>query len=632
MCGLAGFFGFNANSTEDLSHYAKKMADSIYHRGPNDSGLWVDRNAQIALSHRRLSILDVSTAGKQPMLSSNGRYVIAYNGEVYNFTEIKQDLTNEGYTFHSHSDTEVVVNAIEAWGLLAATERFNGIFAFAVWDRKKDELHLVRDRVGVKPLYYARTSNGWAFASELKALKLAPGFNADISREAIGLFTRYGYIPSPWTIYLSANKLEPGRILTLTSPSTTPQTSQYWSCGEALSNGIRNRNVEQFSEQEATAQLDNLLQDAVQQQMVSDVELGAFLSGGIDSSLVCGLMQTVSSRPIQTFTIGFSESEYNEAQYAAEVAAHLGTDHHELYVSPQDALNVIPDLPVIYDEPFADVSQIPTFLVSKMAGKQVTVALSGDGGDELFYGYNRYERIAKLWSRNHLLPDFARTILGEGVRIASNGQQPGGKTSRLVEILKATSPAVFYERMVSTWQLTDALVLNSHSPKSIFEKHQERTEDLEFFDLMMYLDQKYYLPDDILTKVDRASMSVGLEVRVPILDHRVIEFAWGLPHRLKTHNQQSKYILRSVLNKYVPKHFFERPKQGFGVPIATWLRGPLLDWAESLLDKKRLEEDGIFDPIFVRKVWEEHLSGKYDRTPYLWTILMFQAWHHQDAE
>lgn len=648
MCGLAGML--SPDRAPDWSPVLAAMAQTLVHRGPDDQGEWFDADAGIGLAHRRLSIQDLSPEGHQPMVSASGRYVIAFNGEVYNFAALRERLVNAP-TWHGHSDTEVMLAAIEEWGLQQALAQFVGMFAFALWDRSEQRLWLVRDRLGVKPLYYARIPGGICFGSELKALRACPAFDAAVDRNVLTLLLRHNYIPDPHCIYRDAWKLEPGCMLEVPLAQAGDRGQwrlhRYWSAADAAASGQTARF--DGSDDEALQQIDTLARDAVRLRMVADVPLGAFLSGGIDSSLIVAWMQAQSDRPVSTFSIGFDEAGYNEAVHAKAVAQHLGTQHTELYVQPRDALDVIPRLPSLYDEPFADSSQIPTFLVSQLARQHVTVALSGDGGDELFAGYNRYFWGRNIWSRIGHLPMPLRRLAAGMLRAVPPAQWdrmfrllqpvlpqalrqrlPGDKLHKLADVLPAASPDLMYRSLVSLWKQPADIVPGSVEPHTILNNPDRWAPLDDFTERMMYLDQVSYLPGDILTKVDRASMGVSLETRNPFLDHRLVELAWQMPLSLKIRDGKGKWPLRRLLARYVPEALFERPKMGFGVPIDDWLRGPLRDWAESLLDERRLREEGFFDPQPVRRLWQEHLSGKRNWQHYLWCVLMFQAW--QEAQ
>jgi asparagine synthase (glutamine-hydrolysing) len=620
------------------------MMEPIRHRGPDDSGDWVDAQNGVALGFRRLAILDLSPAGHQPMLSADGRYVIVFNGEVYNFNQLRTELASLGHAFRGHSDTEVMLAAICQWGIQDAVQRFNGMFAFALWDRRECRLTLVRDRLGIKPLYYGWAGSVFLFGSELKALKAYPAFQAEIDRGALALYLRHNYIPAPYTIYTGFCKLLPGTILTLAGNQLgeLPDPVPYWSARQVAESGVAH--LFEGSDQEAVVELDALLRESVRERMVADVPLGAFLSGGIDSSAIVALMQVQSSRPVQTFTIGFHESSYNEAEHAKEVARHLGTEHTELYVTPQEAQAVIPRLPALFDEPSADSSQIPTFLIAELARRHVTVSLSGDGGDELFGGYNRYSWARKIWKVTGRLPGTFRTFGSAALLrtpstawdiLLSNRFIPprwriseaGEKIRKIAEILPADSPEAIYLDLVSHWKEPASIVRGAAEPSTRLTSRESWACVPDYTAWMMYMDLVTYLPDDILVKVDRASMGVSLEARVPFLDdQRVVEFAWRLPLRMKIRNGQGKWILRQVLYQYVPCQMIERPKMGFGIPIDAWLRGPLRGWAESLLGERRLKDEGFFNPKPIRQKWQEHLTGKHNWQYHLWDILMFEAW------
>ncbi|MGK7887255.1 MAG: asparagine synthase (glutamine-hydrolyzing) [Crocosphaera sp.] len=644
MCGITGFWNlseqFNRNELEKIT---EQMSQTLFHRGPDDGGSWVDAEIGIALGHRRLSIVDLSPEGHQPMASSNGRYMVVFNGEIYNFLDLRQQLEKLGHKFRGHSDTEVMLAAFVQWGVEKAVKQFNGMFAFALWDRQERELYLGRDRLGEKPLYYGLMGKAFLFGSELKALKAYPNFSATINRDALALYLRHGYIPSPYSIYDSIKKLPPASILKISSPREVSQPRPYWSARVAAETGL----AQPFSgsETEAIAQLDTLLKDAVRLRMIADVPLGAFLSGGIDSSTVVALMQTQSSQPVKTFSIGFYEDGYNEAEHAQAVAKHLKTDHTELYVTAKQAMAVIPKLPTLYDEPFGDSSQIPTFLVSQLARQKVTVSLSGDGGDELFGGYNRYFKGRNIWQKIGWMPKPMRQLGAKALTslstqtwnrlfntfqpiIPTQFQQPlpGDKIHRLAEVLATSNPQIFYKYIVSQWKNPTNLVLGSSEPTTDLTNPLSWTIPRDFTHQMMYVDTITYLPNDILVKVDQASMGVSLESRVPLLDHRVVEFAWKIPLSLKIRNNKGKWLLRQVLYQYVSPHLIERPKMGFGVPIGTWLRGPLRDWAEDLLDENRLHQEGFFNSQPIRQKWEEHLLGRRNWQYYLWNVIMFQSW------
>jgi len=640
MCGIAGFWQ-NNRSAEHPIEILNRMGTVLAHRGPDDSGIFHDDRTGLGMAFRRLAILDLSPQGHQPMFSSSGRYVIVYNGEIYNYEDIRAEIN--AHQWRGHSDTEVMLEAFERWGVEAAVQRFVGMFAIAVWDRLQRRFYLVRDRLGIKPLYYGLAGSAFVFASELKAIKQHPCFDGQINRDALALFMRHNYVPSPHCIYNGLRKLPPGCILKLDSASMAPVVHCYWSAIEVAHKG--RLTALDASDAEAVEELHQLLLKAVRLRMIADVPLGAFLSGGLDSSTVVALMQAQSDRPVKTFAIGFHEEGYNEATHAREVAAHLGTDHTELYLTPRDALDVVPMLPSMYDEPFSDSSQIPTYLVSKLARSRVTVSLSGDGGDELFGGYDRYLLTRRTWNFLRLFPRFVRKAISETLHsipqdridralhmVASafygNARQipSGDKFHRIADVLVTESPQALYYRFLSHWKNPTEIVLNSGEPATVRESIADSSGLSRIEEVMMLTDQINYLPDDILTKVDRASMAVSLEARVPLLDHRVVEFAWRLPLRYKIRKKTTKWILRQVLYKYVPAKLVERPKMGFGVPLDQWLRGPLRDWAEDLLSLKSLSQHGLFNSERIRLTWQEHLSGKRDWQYLLWDILAFQDW------
>lgn len=646
MCGLTGFFDTdNTMTSDEMRAVVSDMASTITHRGPDDFGEWVDSEAGLALGFRRLAILDLTKEGHQPMLSASGRYVIAFNGEVYNFLEIRRRLEQENSAppFRGGSDTEVMLAAVEAWGLESAVRQFVGMFAFSLWDRQDRRLHLVRDRLGVKPMYYGWAGGTFLFGSELSTLCAHPRFKGSVDRNALALYFRHCYIPAPYSIYEGISKLQPGTILTIDAENRDPQPMPYWSAKEVAESGTAKPFM--GSEREAVDDLESILMDSVRLRMISDVPLGVFLSGGIDSSTVVALMQSQSTAPIKTFTIGFGEDHYNEAPYAAEIARHLGTDHTELHVTPEDALAVIPKLPTIYDEPFADSSQIPTYLVSELARRHVTVSLAGDGGDELFGGYNRYRQAQSIWQKIGWIPSPGRTAIAKAISSLPAGVLNGvsqltkplvpkayaamsssDRLAKLALILQADSREGFYKRFVSHWKEPTSLVPGSDEPPTSLTDRKQWADIDDFTHTMMYLDTVSYLPDDILVKVDRASMAVSLEAREPMLDHRLVEFAWRLPLSMKVRNGQGKWPLLQVLYRHIPREMVDRPKKGFGVPLESWLRGPLRDWAESLLDQSSLKNQGYLNADLVRTRWTEHLDGVRNWHYYIWDVLMFQAW------
>lgn len=646
MCGFTGYFSGQWPGDEALPTLAR-MTATITHRGPDSEGHWLDADAGIALGHRRLAIVDLSPAGAQPMHSPSGRYVIAFNGEIYNHLDCRAALAKTGANWRGHSDTETLLAGFDAWGIQGTIERAVGMFAFAVWDRHERTLTLGRDRLGEKPLYYGWQGSGtgavFLFGSELKALRAHPAFAASIDRDALCLYMRHMAVPSPHSIYQGIEKLPPGTLLTVSRQVPDAPPVAYWSGVAVAERGV----AQPFAGTPAQAvdALEVLLKDAVRQQMVADVPLGAFLSGGIDSSTVVALMQAQSARPVKTFTIGFNEAGFNEAVHAKAVAAHLGTEHTELYVTPDQAMAAIGRLPHMYDEPFADSSQIPTFLVSQMARQHVTVSLSGDAGDELFSGYNRYALTAGLWSKLSHLPLPLRQAVAWGLtrlspqtwtRLAAHTPLArrwaglGDKVHRGAGVMASRTAGELYHRMVSNWQDPVAVVLGGQEPATVLTGDAPALAGLSNVERMMVLDMLTYLPDDILTKVDRAAMGVSLETRVPFLDHRVVEFAWQLPlqYKLRPENGRltTKWALRQVLYRHVPQTLIERPKMGFGVPIDIWLRGPLRDWAEDLLGEQRLRREGHFNPAPIRQKWVEHLSGQRNWQSPLWSVLMFQTW------
>jgi asparagine synthase (glutamine-hydrolysing) len=645
MCGLTGFLRSGQCRENSELELARLMAREIAHRGPDDSGVWLDADAGIALAHRRLSILDLSPAGHQPMFSPSGRYVIAFNGEIYNHIHLRETLQKNAYcvAWRGHSDTETLLAGFDAWGISATVEMSIGMFAFAVWDKLTHTLTLGRDRLGEKPLYYGWQGGFFLFGSELKAIRAHPAFRGGVDSNALALLLRHNYIPAPFSIYQNISKLQPGCLLSVSLSQRKPRIEPFWSCKQAVEAGLANPCG--GSESEGVTALEGLLMDGIGKQMEADVPLGAFLSGGVDSSTVVALMQAQSQRSVETFTIGFHEIGYNEADHAHAVAAHIGTEHTELYINPEQAIAVIPRLPYLYDEPFADSSQIPTFLVSELARRHVTVCLSGDGGDELFGGYNRYFWATNIWRRVGWLPLPMRAALAGALTAlppsAWNGMlkklfcflpagwryaNPGDKLHKLAEVLAVRSPEEIYLGLVSHWKRPTEVVCGALEPLTVLTDPAQWANLPDFEQRMMYLDQMTYLPDDILTKVDRAAMGVSLETRVPMLDHRVVEFAWSLPLSMKIRLGQGKWLLRQVLYRHVPRELIERPKMGFGIPLDVWLRGPLKVWAEALLGEARMKREGYFNPAPIRQKWAEHLAGRRNWSYYLWNVLMFQAW------
>lgn len=643
MCGITGFLEPQPASENRTSQSVlDQMTDALTHRGPDDRGTWTDGEQGIHLGHRRLSVLDLTAQGHQPMASRSGRYVLVYNGETYNHPRLRTELADHDVQFDGESDTETILAGFETWGIAGTLDRMVGMFAFAVWDREDGRLVLARDRIGEKPLYYGYVGETFVFGSELAAITAYPEFKGRIDRSALAAFLRYGNVPAPGCIWEGIHKLQPGHLLEV-HPDDGPDNRSprpYWRAADSASPGRTGQGESSIED------LERLLQDTVARTLLSDVPLGVFLSGGIDSSLVAALAQNASERPIRTFTIGFHEAEYNEAEDAKKVAAHLGTDHTELYVTPEEAQAVIPDLPRIYSEPFADSSQIPTYLVSRMAREHVTVALSGDGGDELFGGYNRYLIGAEAWRRLQAMPEGVRKAMGGILAHAPGGMletagkmfSPSGeakvrpgtyteKARKLARVMRTTDEREYYQRVVSIWQDPPL----ARAPKSQVEAEVPAMNghggpEADPVDTWMLRDALLYLPDDILVKVDRAAMAVSLETRAPFLSHEVFEAAWALPRDLKIRDGTGKWILREILAKHVPRELFERPKTGFGVPIDSWLRGPLKEWAEALLDPDRLRSEGYLDAGPIRQAWEDHQSGRHDRHHELWVALMFQAW------
>ena len=644
MCGITGFWSAGQR-VDEAEARASSMADRLRHRGPDDAGAWVDPEAGVALAHRRLSIQDLSAAGHQPMASAGGRWMLVYNGEVYNHLALRRQLEGEGAAppWRGHSDTETLLACIEAWGVERTLQASVGMFALALWDRSERALTLARDRIGEKPLYYGWQGDTFLFGSELKALQAHPAFNATVNRGALALLLRHNYIPAPYSIWQGIHKLLPGTWLRLAAGQREVQPQAYWSLAEVAERGM----TQPFTgtETQAIDGLEQRLGDAVRGQMMADVPLGALLSGGIDSSLIAALMQASSARPVRTFTIGFDEKQYDEATHARAVAAHLGTDHTEMHLSATDALGLIPQLPSMYDEPFADSSQLPTHLVMKLARQHVTVALSGDAGDEMFGGYNRYFLGPKTWERIRWMPPVLRRALGSamtampadainrfaGPLAARAGiALPGDKAHKLgARMRNLRSVDDMYVSLVSEWPDPAGMVVGGSMPPNLMDERGRWPRLADPVARMMALDGLTYLPDDILVKVDRASMAASLETRAPFLDRDVIEYAWSLPMEMKLRDGKGKWILRQLLDRHVPRQLIERPKMGFGIPLDQWLRGPLRDWAEALLDEGRLRREGFLNPAPVRAAWSRHLRGEASFGYRLWSVLMFQAWLEQ---
>lgn len=637
MCGFAGYL--SNDIFEHSENILVNMGEAIKNRGPDSGGVW--ESTGIGLTHRRLAILDISEAGHQPMVSVSGRYVISFNGEIYNHLALRDMLLSQyGFAdWKGTSDTETLLACFEHLGVDNTLVAIAGMFAISIWDREIKELILVRDRMGEKPLYYGLHGNTFLFGSELKALKIHPSFISNIYRPAITLLFRLNYIPAPYSIYENTYKLEPGQVLRISSGDLEPRLSRFWNAGEVIQDEIKQR-VTKSAEAQADT-LESLLDGIIKDQMIADVSVGAFLSGGIDSSAVVALMQKHSTKSVKTFTIGFDDLAFDESSYAKAVADHLKTEHHEMRVTAQDSLAVIPDLPSMYDEPFSDASQIPTYLVSKVAKESVTVALSGDGGDEIFCGYNRYKMASRYWPIISKLPLSVRGMASQTLTFLPPskidqiaGTLPffkgygsvGDKAHKLGKVIGADSVRQMYVDIISKHSRPESLVINGEEPETVFSLGRMNLEGLSGPETMMALDTVGYLPDGVLTKTDRATMAVSLEGRAPFLDHRLFEFAWKLPMDLKIRDGKSKWILRQVLSKYVPDRLIDRPKMGFGVPLRTWLVGPLRQWAEELLAQHRLEQEGYLNAVEVRKIWRGHLSGSVDHSNLLWSILMFQAW------
>jgi asparagine synthase (glutamine-hydrolysing) len=641
MCGIVGFSSTPSSMAADAAtHLARKMCDRLAHRGPDAADVWVDAASGIALGHRRLSIIDLSPAGAQPMRSADRRWVITFNGEIYNFPELRRDLEARSVRFRGHSDTEILIEAVSVWGLDGTLARVNGMFAFALWDATDRVLHLARDRIGEKPLYFGAIGDGWVFASELKAIREHPGLRREIDRGALAAYFRHGYVPSPWSIYRGVQKLRPGTIVTLV-PGEPPRERTYWSAG-----GVYERAAAApfaGTPAEAVEQVAMLLRDSVRIRMHADVPLGAFLSGGIDSSVVVSLMQAQSSRPVQTFTIGFREERFDEARAAREVARHLGTEHTELYVTGEDSLALVPRMAEICDEPFGDSSVIPTFLVAQLARRHVTVSLSGDGGDELFGGYSRYAIAQAAWRLASRAPPAVRLGVSKLLRaipagpwdralaatqallpVQVTGMGTAARRQQVADLLGSRTRQELYRTLLSAWRAPETVVLGAAEHESVLLGSTPRMKT--FLEEMSYLDLVTYLPDDILVKVDRASMAVSLEARVPMLDHRLVELAASLAADLKVRDGKHKWPLRQVLYRSVPRALIERPKQGFAVPLGAWLRGPLRSWAQDLLSADRLRREGYLDPRPVVGLLERHIAGQEDGSAALWNALSFEAW------
>ncbi len=645
MCGIAGILDPTAStSTDRLGALASSMASSVQHRGPDSSGVWVDADAGVAFGHQRLAVVDLGVGGAQPMLSGGGRWVTVYNGEIYNHPEVRRRLERAGTVFRGSSDTEVLVAAVERWGIDRALDACEGMFAAALWDRQDRELHLLRDRFGEKPLYYGWVGGFFAFGSELKALCALPGFDAELNRRAVTSYLRHNCVPAPDTIWCGVRKLTPGHLVTLRTPAhgVLPEQRCYWSAAEAVA---RARELQLTgSDSEMVDQLEEALSNAVAARMVADVPVGAFLSGGIDSSTIVALMQRHASGAVRTFTVGFADRSFDESSEAAAVAAYLGTDHTAVHVGDAEAIEVIPHLPDLWDEPFSDVSQIPTYLVSRVARRDVTVSLSGDGGDELFAGYNRHAWLDRVWGRAAVLPAGARRTAGSALgrvppgvveqaaraaRILPAGwrvRNPSSKVSKLARVLTASDPEDAYRALTTHWDAATSMVLGNQDRGASDGQRRSPVAGGGITEQMLWSDLVGYLPDDILVKLDRGAMAVSLETRVPFLDRGILDLAWRLPLDAKLRAGQTKWVLRQVLERYVPAALVERPKMGFGLPIGSWLRGVLAPWAEHLLDERRLQGQGLLDPVPIRRAWELHRAGRRDLGYELWDVLVLQSW------
>jgi asparagine synthase (glutamine-hydrolysing) len=634
MCGILGSFSRDVVNPDII----KSMGSCLSPRGPDDEGIYVNYNSGIVMFHKRLSIIDLSSQGHQPMTSANSRWVISYNGEIYNHLDIRKAIASSdlALSWKGSSDTETLISAIEVWGLNKTLESINGMFAFALWDKKEETLYLVRDRMGEKPLYYGKINNIFFFTSDLKALELHPEWKGIVDRDALSKFMRYGHVPAPLSIYKNIKKLLPGHFVKIKKYGyEISELVQYWSVKEKINTSKKNY----FSDSnEIEKNLDLLIKDSVRKRMIADVPVGAFLSGGVDSSLIVAQMQSLSKNKIKTFCIGNIDQQFNEAQYASEIAKYIGTDHHELMITSKDALDVIPKIPLIYDEPFADASQIPTYLVSKLTKQHVSVALTGDGGDELFGGYERLVKGIKLWGVVKYIPHIVRKLIAKG--FVSNKisviqsflfnlsfiKNPSPELKlRLYKVLTsidAKNALQFYDLILTHWKDKDIVA----DQENLISNFSEEISKMSVFEQFSYKDLTTYLPDCILTKVDRASMSVSLETRIPYLDHQLIEFSFKIPEKFKVQSNKGKWILRKVLERYVPLDLFDRPKKGFTVPLAQWLAGPLRDWAEILLSEINLKKDGFFNSEIILAYWSEFLRGNSQYEREIWCVLMFQVW------
>lgn len=637
MCGFSGFYSFQTSSNNAIN-LLEEMGSKILHRGPDDGGVWFIENEGLGFSHRRLAIVDLSPAGHQPMTSASERFVIAFNGEIYNHLDLRNQLESVSECiWNGHSDTETLLKGFDVWGIEQTIKKATGMFSIAVWDHENKQLTLVRDRLGEKPLYFGWQGTTLLFGSELSALKVHPDFSANINRQAICLLMRQGFISAPYSIYEDIGKLMPGTMITFSAQCKSPKASTYWSINDIAEKA--HQNLFTGTADEAVSELESKLGDAVERQMMADVPLGAFLSGGIDSSTIVALMQSRSTRPAKSFSIGFHEEGYNEAQHAKAVAKHLGTEHTEYYVKSEDAMAVVPALASMYSEPFADSSQIPTYLVSKMAREHVTVALSGDGGDELFCGYGRYNKTANTWNKIRHIPMPLRSVAAMGLKsvptkiwdaMLPKRHNIGDQIHKGAGALDARNfESFYYNYLMAHTRDPASLVIDGSDPLGI-RRELGDIEGLGLHEKMMLMDINSYLPDDILCKVDRASMAVSLETRVPLLDHNVVEFAATIPMSIKQHNGENKWPLKQVLFKYVPRELIERPKKGFGIPLEHWLRTGLKEWASELLDDTKIRQQGFFHPVMIQNIWKQHQDGSRNWAYLLWNVLMFQSWYEKN--
>ena len=652
MCGFTGYLALNPiTESTDYKSFIQDMTDSLYHRGPDSEGFWEDGAQGISMGFRRLAIIDTSSKGNQPMFSNNGQYVLTFNGEIYNHLDLRKEISilYPGYEWFSGSDTETLLSAFQIWGISETIKKCIGMFGFAVWCKKRKVLTLGRDRLGEKPVYYGwqgrNNDRVFFFGSELKSFKKHPKFAGEISRDSLSSFIRYSYVPAPNSIYEDIYKLLPGNILEVSINNPEPLLHKYWSAIDIVN---QQDNIMQFNDaNEAVNSLEKVLESSIKKQMIADVPIGAFLSGGIDSSLIVSLMQKHSSQRVKTFTIGFDDDGYNEAEHAKAVAEHLKTDHSELYINAKDLLNVIPRLSHLYDEPFSDSSQIPTYLISKFAKQNVTVALSGDGGDEIFCGYNRYQLTNEYWPILKSTPSFFKNMIARSILAFSPNQIDnlynffirnkrfsnfGDKAHKGSRVLASKDIASLYRSVTSIYHDPDSIVLDSSESNHFLDSTIKKLKNMDDIPFMMMLDLLTYLPDDILTKVDRAAMGVSLETRVPFLDHEVVEFGLSLPQHYKLREKQTKWLLRQVLYKHVPRELIERPKSGFAIPIGVWLKSSLKDWAEDLLDEKTMSNQGLLNVDSIRARWSQHLSGTHNWEHFLWNILMFQSWLKEGNE